>query len=335
MKLIIPMAGKGKRMRPHTLTVPKPLIKLAGKPVVQRIAESINMVCGEPLEEVGFVIHPDFGVEVEEKLMDIAKNLGAKGKIFYQEEPLGTAHAVYCAEAMLEGKTLIAFADTLFRASFKMDIKEDGIIWVKEVEDPSAFGVVKTNEKGYISEFIEKPSEPVSRLAIIGIYYFKDAALLKQEIKFLLDNNIKEKGEFQLTNALENLKNKGVLFKPATIDEWLDCGNKDITLQTHARVIQLALENNEKLRGNFKQKNSVIIEPCFLADGVVIENSIIGPHVSVEKNAVLKNTVISNSIVGEHALIENGIINWSMIGEHAVLKEKEKSYSLGAYSVCE
>lgn len=335
MKLIVPMAGKGKRMRPHTLTVPKPLISLAGKPIVERIVENINMVCSEAVQEVGFVIHPDFGSEIEKKLLDMAARLGARGRIYYQDEALGTAHAVYCAEEMLNGKVLIAFADTLFKASFKMNTDEQGVIWVKEVENPSAFGVVKTNDAGYISEFIEKPEQPISKLAIIGIYYFKNAESLRNEIKFLLDNDIREKGEYQLTNALENLKNKGFLFKPVIIDEWLDCGNTQITLQTHRRIIELAFENKEPLIRAHKNTHSIIIQPCFIDEGVVIENSVIGPNVSIGKNTKISNTVISNSIIGENADISNMVVNGSMIGEYARLKGKEMKVSLSGYSELE
>ena len=175
MRIIVPMAGMGKRMRPHTLTVPKPLVPIAGKPIVQRLVEDIAKVCHEPIEEVAFIIG-DFGKEVEEKLLQIAASVGAKGSIHYQNEPLGTAHAIMCAKEALDGKVVVAFADTLFKADFKLDTSADGTIWVQQVNDPSAFGVVKLNPKNEISDFVEKPVEFVSDLAIIGIYYFKDGA---------------------------------------------------------------------------------------------------------------------------------------------------------------
>ena len=211
MKIIVPMAGRGSRLRPHTLTIPKPLITVAGKPIVQRLVEDIVGVCGKQVEEIAFVIG-DFGKEVEKKLIKIAENLGAKGTIYYQQEPLGTAHAILCAKNSLEGNCVVAFADTLFKADFKLDSSKDGIVWVSQIEDPSAFGVVKLNKENEIVEFIEKPEQFVSDLAIIGIYYFKNGKRLKKELQFLLDNNIKDKGEFQLTNALENMKNKGIKF---------------------------------------------------------------------------------------------------------------------------
>jgi glucose-1-phosphate thymidylyltransferase len=182
MKIIIPMAGMGKRMRPHTLTIPKPLIPIAGKPMVQRLTEAITTIAGLQLEEIAFIIG-DFGKDVEDNLLDIAARMGAKGKIYYQKEPLGTAHAIYCAEPSLDGKIVVAFADTLFRNGFKLEENCDGVIWVSKVEDPRSFGVVRTGKNKQITDFIEKPQSFVSDLAIIGIYYFKDGAQLKHELK--------------------------------------------------------------------------------------------------------------------------------------------------------
>src|SRR5918997_299236 len=186
MKIIIPMAGMGKRMRPHTLTVPKPLIPIAGKPIVQRLVEDIAKVCNQPVEQVAFVIG-DFGKEVENQLLEIAKSVGAKGSIHYQDQPLGTAHAILCAKEALQGNVVVAFADTLFKADFTLDASKEGIIWVQQVEDPRPFGVVKLNEQNEITEFVEKPETFVSNLAIIGIYYVKDGTNLKNELQFLID----------------------------------------------------------------------------------------------------------------------------------------------------
>ena len=195
MKIIVPMAGIGKRMRPHTLTIPKPLLPIAGKPIVQRLVEDIAKVCAEPIEEIGFIIG-DFGTEVEKHLIGVAEGLGAKGRIFHQEQALGTAHAILCAQDLLEGKVVVAFADTLFRADFTLDDSKDGIIWVQSVEDPKAFGVIKVDQNNVITDFVEKPQEFVSDMAIIGIYYFKDGANLKNELQYLIDNDIKDKGEY-------------------------------------------------------------------------------------------------------------------------------------------
>ena len=332
MKIIIPMAGKGKRMRPHTLTVPKPLINVAGKPIVQRLVEDITKVCGEKVDEIAFIIGPDFGKEVEENLVKIAQSQGAKGTICYQEKALGTAHAIMCAKESITGKTVVAFADTLFKADFVMDTNQEGVIWVQGIEDPRQFGVVKVNETGVITDFVEKPETFVSNLAIIGIYYFKDGDNLKKELQYLLDNNITEKGEFQLTNALENMKQKGIAFTPGKVTEWLDCGNKDATVYTNQRVLEFNKGNAELKGKNITTENSVIIEPCFIGDNVVIKNSIVGPHVSIGANSSVNNSVIHNSIIQASTKLSNTVISNSMIGEGAEVKGKSLDLSMSDYT---
>ena len=259
MQIIIPMAGKGKRMRPHTLTTAKPLIPVAGKPIVQRLVEDITKVCGQKVNEIAFIIGPDFGAEVEQNLIKVAESQGAKGSIFYQDVALGTAHAIMCAKEAIKGKTVVAFADTLFKADFIMDTEQEGVIWVQKIEDPSQFGVVKLDTNGAITDFIEKPTTFISDLAIIGIYYFKDGDYLKRELQHLLDNNITEKGEYQLTNALENMKAKGTKFMPGQVTEWLDCGNKNATVYTNQRVLEF-----DKGKPHLKEKNiKNNIKNCF------------------------------------------------------------------------
>ena len=332
MKIIIPMAGMGKRMRPHTLTVPKPLIPVGGKPIVQRLVEDITKVCGEKVDEIAFIIGPTFGKVVEANLIDIAKQEGAKGTIYYQEEALGTAHAIMCAEKSITGKTVVAFADTLFKADFTMDTNQEGVIWVQQIEDPRQFGVVKLNGAGEITDFVEKPVEFVSDLAIIGIYYFKDGDYLKNELKYLLDNDIKEKGEFQLTNALENMKQKGTKFVPGKVTEWLDCGNKDATVYTNQRVLEFDKGKKELRGNNVTLENSIVIEPCYLGENVKIVNSIVGPHVTLGKGTIVENSVIRNSIVQTNAkLISANIVN-SMVGNYAEVKGKSLDLSVGDYN---
>jgi glucose-1-phosphate thymidylyltransferase len=332
MKIIIPMAGKGKRMRPHTLTVPKPLIKIAGKPIVQRLVEDITKVCGEKVDEIAFIIGSDFGKEVEENLIKIAESQGAKGTICYQEKALGTAHAIMCAKESISGKTVVAFADTLFKADFVMDTNQEGVIWVQGIEDPRQFGVVKLNDAGVITDFVEKPETFISNLAIIGIYYFKDGDNLKKELQYLLDNNITEKGEFQLTNALENMKQKGIAFTPGKVTEWLDCGNKDATVYTNQRVLEFE-KGNPSLKGtNISIENSTIIEPCFFGDHVTIKNSIVGPHVSLGAGSIVKDSVLNNSIIQASTKLSHTIISNSMIGEGAEVKGKALDISMSDYT---
>lgn len=324
------MAGMGKRMRPHTLTIPKPLIHVAGKPIVMRLVEEIVKVAGEPIDEIGFVTGR-FGAETEKDLLNIASRLGAKGHIFYQDIALGTAHAILCAQEIMNDKVIIAFADTLFKADFSLDTSKESIIWVQKVDNPSAFGVVKKNEHGIITDFVEKPIHFVSDEAIIGIYYFKDGSNLRDELQFLIDNNISKGGEFQLTDALENMKNKGIEFYTGAVREWLDCGNKDATVFTNGRVLANDF-NPDFISNKIKNSNSVIVEPCFIGDDVVLENSIVGPFVSIGNGCLISNSVISNSIIQTNCIISSSIIDNSMMGSYSELKGVAQQLSISDYS---
>ncbi len=326
------MAGRGSRLRPHTLTVPKPLIPIGGKPIVQRLVEDIAKVAGENIDEIAFIIG-DFGAEVEESLLKIAEKLGAKGSIYVQDKPLGTAHAIKCAEQSMQGDVVVAFADTLFRADFELDTNSDGVIWVKAVEDPSAFGVVKLDNEGYITDFVEKPKEFVSDLAIIGIYYFKSAEKLMEEINYIMDNNISEGGEFQLTTALENLRQKGAKFSLGKVDDWMDCGNKNATVDTNSKILNYEKEEFSKFPNSAKIENSLIIPPCFIGENVEIKNSKIGPFVSIGKNTKVSNSNISNSLIQEDTKINHGNLFNSMIGNSAEYYGVSREISLGDYSV--
>ena len=331
MNIIIPMAGLGKRMRPHTLTVPKPLLPIAGKPIVHRLVEDIARVCGEEIDNIGFIIHPSFGKEVEENLKAIAAEVGAKGRIYYQTEALGISHALLFARELFSGKVIVAFADTLFKADFKMDTSKDGIIWVQRVDDPSQFGVVKLNDRKEIVAFVEKPSDFVSDMAIIGIYFFKDGKRLAEEMQYLIDNNIREKGEFQFTTALENLNRKGAVFHPGEVTEWLDCGNKNATVQTNQRYLEF-IRDQKLISEKAKISDSTIIPPCFIAEGVVIENSVVGPYASIGKNTRISDSRIKNSIIQENTVISNAVLENSMLGNFVNFEKKPLDLSVGDYN---
>lgn len=319
----------GTRMRPHTLTVPKPLIPVAGKPIVQRLVEDITRVCNESVDEIAFIIHPTFGNVIETMLVNMAQSLGAKGTICYQAQAQGTAHAVLCAKEALVGNVIVAFADTLFIADFTLNTQQDAIIWVQQVPDPSAFGVVKLNGDGLITDFVEKPKEYVSDLAIIGIYYFKDGENLCNELQYLIDNNIHVKGEYQLTTALENMKNKGINFYPGKVDEWLDCGNKNATVHTNTRLLQ---NYGSIISKQITVSNSTIIEPCCIANGVHISNSVVGPYVSVGEGTCISNSVIDTSIIQSNATIDHVCCSNSMIGSKAIIRNKPLDLSISDYS---
>ncbi|MFN8287615.1 MAG: sugar phosphate nucleotidyltransferase [Chitinophagales bacterium] len=332
MRIIIPMAGWGTRLRPHTLTVPKPMLPIAGKPIVQRLVEDLVKSTVEKVEDIVFIIRQDFGKAVEEKLLQVASDCGSKGHIRYQEEPLGTAHAILCAGDFLEGNLIVAFADTLFRSEFKIDAAKDGIIWVQKVDNPSAFGVVKLDKDGVITEFVEKPKDFVSDLAIIGIYYFKDGVYLRKEMQYLIDNGIKQKGEYWLTDAMENMKAKGTKFYKGEVIEWLDCGNKDATVYTNQRVLEFIKDGNT-ISAKAVMENSVVLHPCYIEDDVVIRNSVVGPHVSIGKGTVIENSVVKNSIVQGKTTLKNKLIANSMIGNSVRIEGKMDDLSIGDHNV--
>ncbi len=331
MNIIIPMAGMGKRMRPHTLTVPKPLLPIAGKPIVQRLVEDIAGIINEKIDTVGFIISPKFGPEVEKNLMEIAENIGSKGQIFYQHEALGTAHAIISAEELLDGHVVVAFADTLFRADFTLDADRDGIIWVQQVEDPASFGVVKMDAEGVITDFVEKPDEFVSDLAIIGIYYFKHGDILKDEIHYVINNDIKDKGEYQLTSALENMKAKGAKFTPGKVEEWLDCGNKNVTVNTNSRYLEF-IKDSDLISSSAVVNNSTIIPPVYLGDNVKITGSVIGPHVSIGDDSSVEDSIIKDSLIQTNSVVKNAHLNNSMLGNFINFEGSSDDLSLGDFS---
>lgn len=318
-------------MRPHTLTVPKPLLPIAGKPIVHRLVEDIAKVCPEKISSIGFIIHPSFGKEVEESLKKIAAEVGATGKIYYQEQAMGISHALLFAKELFTGKVIVAFADTLFKAEFKLDTNQDGIIWVQQVNDPSQFGVVKLNDKGEIVDLVEKPSSFVSDLAIIGIYFFKDGAGLAREMQYLIDNDIKDKGEYQFTSALQGLNKKGAKLMPGQVSEWLDCGNKNVTVQTNQRYLEF-IKDQKLVSANARVINSVIIAPSFVGDGAVIENSVIGPHVSIGENSRISDSRIKNTIIQKETRISKAVLENSMLGNFVNFEGSALDLSVGDFN---
>jgi glucose-1-phosphate thymidylyltransferase len=329
MKIIVPMAGWGSRLRPHTLTVPKPMLKVAGKSIVERLISNIAGTIASPIESISFIIREDFGKKIEADLHEIAKKYNTTGHICYQSEPLGTAHAIYCAADHLDGEVIVGFADTMFQADFKIDNANDAIIWVKEIEDPSAFGVVSLDDNGLINGFVEKPKEYVSNLAIIGIYYFKDGVQLRADIKEIIDNNITDKGEFQLTTVLENMRLAQKKMKPGTVSQWLDCGNKNATVDSNREVLKAT---GNQIHASVVLENATIIEPCFIDENTVIKNAVVGPFVSIGKGSSVAHSVISNAIIQDASKIENYILSNTMVGSNALLVGRPQDLSVGDYN---
>lgn len=333
MNLIIPMAGWGTRLRPHTLTVPKPLIKVAGKSVVQRLVETIGRQLDTPFQNIVFVIKPEFGPAVEKRLLDLAERLGARGHIRYQKEALGTAHAIAMAREFLQGPVFVAYADTLFDGAIRLDPSADSVIVVKRVERPEQFGVVQLDDAGLITRFVEKPEHFVSDLAIVGIYYFRRGEQLRDEIDYLLRENIRRKGEYQLTDALENMLRKGLMFMPATIERWMDFGNYRAALDTNRAVLDIESRNGTPLvDGDAVLENVRIHPPVYIGPGVQIKDSEIGPYVSVHSGCRITGSRISHALIGEQNHISGSRFSQSMIGNHTRINALEQPVSLGDYS---
>ncbi len=332
------MAGRGSRLRPHTVTVPKPLIPVAGKPIVHRLVSDIAKVLGEPIEEVAFILGDPafFGDDVVESLKELAQGLGAKASIYRQDEPLGTGHAIMCAKESLSGPAVIAYADTLIRADFDLDKSADSVIWVKQVDQPEAFGVVKLNADNEIEELVEKPKEFVSDLAVIGIYYFKDVGVLKNELQYVLDNNIINGGEYQINDGIKQMMQKGMKFVPGKVDEWMDCGNKNATVDTNKRMLGFLEKDGEALISDSVQlENANIIEPCFIGKNVVLKNTTVGPYVSIGNNTAIENSTIKNSLIQTQTKISNANLDNAMVGNHVVFNGNFETISIGDYSVME
>ena len=336
MNIIIPMAGRGSRLRPHTLTTPKPLVPVAGKPIVERLVEDIVRMLPESVDKIAFVTGR-FGEESENALLEVAKRLGAEGRICYQDEPLGTAHAILCGEELLEGPVVVAFADTLFRADFTISAEADGVLFTQKIEDPRAFGVVVTDEGGNITDYVEKPQEFVSDQAMIGIYSFKDGARLKKELQYLIDNNVLLAGEYQLPDALRNMTKNGLKFIPGEVSEWMDCGNKKVTVETNRRVLNILEEEGRLHEGDGVDPSaniidSTIVPPCYIGPGVTIVRSVVGPHVSLGANTAVTNSTLQDCLIQGDTTIDNSVMDGAMVGAKASVVGTPLDVSIGDFS---
>ncbi len=329
MKLIIPMAGRGTRVRPHSHTVPKPLLPVAGTMIIERLVETFIRTLDRTITEIVYILGPDFGQDIKDQLTEMSGRHNAKATFRVQFPALGTAHAVACASEDLEGEVIVAFADTLFDSKETFNIEgADSVIWLKRVEDPSRFGVA-VHEGDTITGFVEKPEEFISDLAIIGVYYFKDGEELNRQVNRVMEEDIKGPGgEYFLTVALDNMINEGNVFKIATVDEWLDCGTLPAWLETTGEIV--AKENHAFDEQNFI--NTKIIPPVYIGKDVSIEGSSIGPGVSIESGTTIKNSKIENSIIRENATLNNVETSGSTIGAHTELNNVTGEVHIGDHS---
>jgi glucose-1-phosphate thymidylyltransferase len=329
MKLIIPMAGRGTRVRPHSHVTPKPLVSVKGKSMVERIVDTFNKVLPANLDEGVFILGPDFSKEIYDELRAICDRHGMSARFAVQERAEGTAHAVYCAGENLRGEGIVVFADTVFDMEPGVDLEDaDVVAWVKHVDDPRRFGVA-VRDGDRIVEFVEKPTELISNEALIGIYFVRDLAQMQRAIQALIDLDIRGKGgEFQLTDAFDRMLKEGSVFRTATVTEWLDCGTIEALLDTTKLI--LAKEVDDLHQG--ETENSVIIDPVYIGPGARISNSVVGPNVSIEENASVSGSILRDSIVFAHAKVENAVLADSLIGQHADVRPAALRMNVGDHS---
>ncbi|HKL37228.1 MAG TPA: sugar phosphate nucleotidyltransferase, partial [Salegentibacter sp.] len=288
--------------------------------------------------EIAFILGDPafFGDEIVESLEGLAKGLNAKASIYRQDQPLGTGHAIMSAKESLSGPAVVAYADTLIKADFKLDKDADAVIWTKKVANPEAFGVVNLNEKNEIIELVEKPKEFVSDQAVIGIYYFKDIAVLKEKLEEVLDENLMHGGEYQINDGIKKMMAEDRIFKTGTVDEWMDCGNKNVTVETNGRMLNFLHQDGEKLiSDSVKITNSEITEPCYIGENVELVNAKIGPNVSVGDGTKITDAEVKNSLIQTFAEVRNAKLDNAMIGNFAKFDGNFTQISIGDYSTLE
>ncbi|MFH1133646.1 MAG: sugar phosphate nucleotidyltransferase [Nanoarchaeota archaeon] len=318
MKIIIPLAGKGTRMRPHTHTRPKPLIQIAGKPVLGHILDTVVPL---KVEEVIFITG-HLGNQIEEY---VRKHYSFPCRFIEQKELKGQAHAVALAKDFLQGGVIIWFVDTISDADLKgiEKVKEDGVIFVKAMEDPRRFGVVEVDSVGIVTDIVEKPEHPKSNLVNIGLYYVKDSSLMLQCIEELMRSNKSFKGEFFLVDAFNLMIKRGTRFGASEVSVWQDCGTMDATLETNTYYLRMGKTKAAAT------KNAVLVPPVYIEDGASIENSVVGPNVSVAADARIVHAIVNDSIIGEGAHIENVMVHQSIVGDNATLKGTPRRFNIG------
>lgn len=323
MKVIVPLAGFGTRLRPHTYTKPKPLVRVAGKPVLGHI---LDKLAGLPIDEIIFIVGY-LGDQIRDY---VSANYHFPSRYVEQKELKGQAHALHLAADHISGPVLIVFVDTIFEADLSAlaDLKEDGVIYVKEVDDPRRFGVVIT-ENGYITRLVEKPSTPVSNLAVIGVYYVRNSQLMLDCISALIERDIKTQGEYFLADAFQLMIDRGARFVARTVDVWEDCGKPETVLHTNRYLLEHGGAQETKT------ENSVLVPPVYIEPSAVIRDSVIGPYVSVAEGSTIIRSIIRDSIVNEFAHIEDANLSQSLIGRDAVVRGSFQRLNVGDSSQVE
>ncbi len=328
MKAILPVAGVGSRLRPFTLTKPKALIPLVGRPIISYIIDSLIEI---GVNEIIFVIGY-LGEEIKEYVKYEYNNRDFKPIFVFQEERQGLAHAVYMAKEELkkeEDDIIIILGDTIIDTSLKkiIDSNFNGL-GVKEVTNPHRFGIVEIDENDMLIDLEEKPEHPKTNLALVGLYYFKSSFKLLEGLEYIINNDIKVRGEYQLTSVIEHLLKEGEAFKIYRVNDWIDCGDFDSLREANNYFLN-KLDSKYKID---EKNNTIYIPPYYVGEGSVIKNSIIGPFVSIGKGSVIEDSIIKNSIISENATIKRYLLNKSIIGEEAKLIGKHSSLNLSDHA---
>ncbi len=320
MRAVIPVAGFGSRLRPHTHSLPKVLLNVAGKPIIAHILDEL---VNQNIDKVT-IITGYKGDLIQEY---VTKNYSFDATFVEQKELLGLGHAIWTAAPTFENEPLmIILGDTIFDADLSLASKKGvSSIGVKYVDDPRRFGVVLNDDNGNIKKLIEKPKEPVSNLAIVGIYYITDGIKLKNALSYLIEKNIKTNYEFQLTDALQIMLEQGEEFVTFPVEGWHDCGKKETLLSTNQFLL-------EKYNNLYNLENCIVINPSYISKEAKVNNCIIGPYASIADGSEINNSIIRDSIVSDNASVNNILLSQSIIGNNAVVEGKSTELNLGSNS---
>jgi glucose-1-phosphate thymidylyltransferase len=323
MKAVIPVAGVGTRLRPHTYSYPKPLIPVAGKPILSYIIEHLQKA---GIEEFVFIVG-----YLGDKIIDFVneKFPNLKAEFVFQNNREGLGHAILAAEKLINNEPIIiVLGDTIVDSDIDEILNEEtSTLGIKKVDDPRNFGVASLDKDNFITQLVEKPSIPKSNLALVGIYKILETEKLMDSIKYLIENNIKTNEEFHLTDALNYMVSHfEVKIKAVTINNWFDLGKSDILLETNAILLK---KYKSKLNYSEQCINSIIIPPVYIAKNAKIKNSIIGPNVTIGENASLDYCILKDCIIGTFTSLDNVHLNLSIIGNDAVIKGNVKSLNIG------
>lgn len=329
LKVVIPMAGLGTRLRPHTWSKPKQLISVAGKTVLDHVLESLSSLPQsfeiELINIVGYL-----GEQIEEHINSQYPQI--KSRYVVQENPLGQSHAIKLAEEYLNGPMLIIFADTLVETdlSFLDQETADAIAWVKKVPDPRRFGVAMVDENGYVKKLIEKPTEMTNDLAVVGFYYFQESRELVDAINKQVERNIQLKGEYYLVDAINIMLEDGLSMRTEQVDIWLDAGTPAALIETNRYLLENGHNNGYEFAHN---ADLVIIPPVYIHPTALLERSIIGPYVSIGAECHVDQSIIKDSILEDGAQASGVILEDSLIGRHAQLSRRPGQINAGDNTV--